>query len=65
MNTNIRIFLKSISWQLIGLVVMTLIGYGFTGSFKISGGIAFVGMVIGFLTYFLHEKIWEYIRWGK
>lgn len=65
MDSNIRLIAKSLSWQLLGIVAMTLIGYLFTGSVAAGGGIAMVSAVTGFCVYFIHEKLWSRIRWGR
>lgn len=65
MDSSIRIAAKALTWQISGLVSMMLIGYLFTGSFTASGGIALFGAAAGFVSYFLHEKVWSRVTWGK
>lgn len=65
METAARILTKSITWQLSGLFMMTLIGYLFTGSISAGGGIAIVSSAIGFISYFLHEMLWSKVGWGR
>lgn len=65
MDSNLRIIAKSMSWQLMGLMVMSFVGYLFTGSLSAGGGIAVTGAVIGFVTYGVHEKIWALVGWGR
>ena len=65
METAARILTKSITWQLSGLAMMTLIGYLFTGSISAGGGIAIVSSMIGFLAYFIHELLWSKVGWGR
>jgi uncharacterized membrane protein len=48
-----------------GILVMTLIGYVFTGSVSAGGAIAVAGAVTGLCTYFLHEKAWSLVSWGR
>lgn len=59
-----RTLVKAASWQLAGLVSMTLIGYVMTGSFEFAGTFALVTMALGFVTYIIHERIWAHISWG-
>ncbi len=56
-----RIIAKAISWQIVGLIAMTVIGYAFTGSIEAGGSLAIVSTMAGFLTYVIHEKIWNAI----
>ena len=65
MDTARRTLAKAISWQTLGLAAMTLIGYLYTGSASQGGAIALTGMAAGFLTYFLHERAWARVRWGR
>ena len=65
MDTSVRMLLKSITWQASGLIVMTLVGFYFTGSLTAGGGIAVVGSLIGFAAYFLHELLWSKVQWGR
>lgn len=64
METNFRTFCKAVSWQVSGLIVMSLIGYIMTGSLQAAGGFAVITAAIGFVMFFVHEKVWSFIRWG-
>jgi len=65
MDTTTRLIIKSVTWQIAGLVTMMLIGFLFTNSIAASSGIAITGAVAGFLSYFLHEIAWSKIGWGR
>jgi len=65
MDSTIRLFTKAVTWQVAGFFSMMLIGFLFTGSFAAGGGIAFVGSVAGFASYFVHEIAWSKVAWGK
>ncbi len=65
MDTTKRLITKSITWQLAGLISMTVIGFLFTSSFTAGGGIAIAGSIVGFLSYFFHEIVWSKIQWGR
>ena len=65
MDSTPRLVIKSVTWQVAGLVSMTLIGFLFTSSFAASSGIAVTGAIAGFLSYFLHEIAWSKISWGR
>jgi uncharacterized membrane protein len=65
MDSTIRLFTKAVTWQVAGFFTMMLIGFLFTGSFAASGGIALVGAVAGFASYFVHEMAWSRISWGR
>ncbi|MBL4916364.1 DUF2061 domain-containing protein [Szabonella alba] len=65
MDTARRTLVKALVWQALGLLVMALVGWGFTGSVALAGGMALANMAIGFASYFLHERIWARIGWGR
>jgi uncharacterized membrane protein len=65
METNKRAIAKAFCWQAVGLIVMTLIGYIFTGSASEGGALALTSATIGLVSYFLHEKLWARVRWGR
>ncbi|SET29175.1 DUF2061 domain-containing protein [Paracoccus homiensis] len=65
MESKARIAIKALTWQLLGLAVMIVIGFIFTGSVRAGGGIAIVSAVTGYLCYFGHEMIWSRIAWGR
>lgn len=64
METTPRTVLKSLTWQAMGLVTGTAIGWMFTGSVAAGGGIALTGAVTGAGFYVLHERAWARVRWG-
>lgn len=64
METRLRTVTKALSWQALGLISMSILGFLYTGSFTAGGSLAMASCSIGFLTYFLHERIWAGIRWG-
>lgn len=65
MESTARTLAKALSWQATGLVAMTGIGYLFTGSVSAGGSIAAVSAATGFAAYFVHERLWAAVRWGR
>ncbi len=65
METRKRTIAKAFCWQAVGLVVMTVIGYVFTGSAGEGGALALVSAAVGLVNYFLHERAWARVRWGR
>lgn len=65
METRSRTLTKALIWQLIGLAVMLVVGWALTGSVALGGGIALINTAIGFITYFLYERLWSRIGWGR
>lgn len=65
METTKRTLAKAVTWQALGLIVMTLIGFVMTGSVAEGGAFAIITAVIGFLSFFVHERVWARIGWGR
>ena len=65
METNKRTLAKATTWQLLGLMVMTSVGFIMTGSVAQGGAFAMITATIGFITFFMHERIWARIGWGR
>ena len=65
MDTTRRIFAKSVTWQAMGFISMTLAGLFFTGSVSASAGIALTGAIMGMIGYIAHEFVWSRVTWGR
>ena len=64
-ETRLRTLVKALIWNLIGLTVMSLVGYIMTGSWGLGGTIAVINALSGLTMYFLYERIWAHIGWGR
>jgi uncharacterized membrane protein len=64
METPTRTLIKSLTWQISGLIVMTVVTWFVTGSLVDGGAIAVSGALIGFFSYMVHERLWSRVRWG-
>ena len=64
METPTRTLIKSLTWQISGLIVMTVVTWFVTGSLVDGGAVAVSGALIGFFSYMVHERLWSRVRWG-
>lgn len=60
-----RTFVKAIIWNVIGLAVMTAVGFFMTGSFAFGGAMAAVNVAVGLSAYVIDERIWSRISWDR
>lgn len=60
-----RTLVKAVIWNLIGLVVMALVGLAMTGSAALGGAMALMNTAIGLCVYVVYERIWARIGWGR
>lgn len=60
-----RSLLKTISWRIIASLTTVGIVYVFTGKIILSFSIGVVEAFVKMLLYYLHERVWQRIAWGK
>jgi len=64
-ETNLRSFLKAISWRVIATMITFVAALILTGEVLIALEIGALDMVLKLIAYFLHERIWGKIKLGK
>lgn len=64
-ESSSRSLVKAISWRVVAFIVLSIITYAFTGSLRETGMIALVYNVLQIGIYYLHERTWDRIEWGK
>lgn len=65
MDTGKRTLLKTIIWQILGLITMSAVGFAITGSLISGGALALANTSVGIITYISYERIWSRISWGR
>ena len=60
-ETNTRSLLKAISWRIIASIVTTVIAYSFGLPAKAIGLVFFADLIIKFILYYFHERVWCFI----
>jgi uncharacterized membrane protein len=65
MDSNKRSLTKTISWRVTGSSATFLIAYLLIGDFAVAGTIGVVQMVSNTILYFVHERAWNKVNWGK
>ena len=64
-ETTARSVAKTISWRITGSGATFAISYFILGDFAISSTIALIQLTFNTLLYFVHERIWNMIPWGR
>jgi uncharacterized membrane protein len=64
-DTAVRSIVKTVSWRLTGTASTFLISYLVLGSFAVASAIASTQLIINTILYFIHERVWNKITWGK
>jgi adenylylsulfate kinase len=65
MDTHARSIAKAVSYRLLGSAVTCLIFYALTGKGSLSLGAGALDIVLKIGAYFLHERIWAHIQFGR
>ncbi len=64
-ESNIRSIVKTITWRITGSLATFLISYWITGNLTMSGTIAIIQITANTILYYLHERVWNKIGWGR
>jgi uncharacterized membrane protein len=64
-DTTRRSLIKTISWRVTGSTATFLISYAILGNIAVSGTIALIQLTFNTLLYFIHERVWNRIKWGQ
>ena len=62
---NIRSIVKGISWRVVATTTTIIIVYLFFGRLDLAIAAGLIETLLKVALYWLHEKIWQRIRWGK
>jgi adenylylsulfate kinase len=63
--TKSRSLVKAFSYRIWGSLTSFIVVLIFTGSAELSGLIAFWETVIKVVVYYIHERGWNFIQWGR
>ena len=64
-ETHARSVLKAVSWRTLGTLDTFAISWFLTGKVEIAGSIAALEVITKISWYYLHERVWSAISWGR
>lgn len=64
MESHKRSIVKAITWRIIASIVTTIIAVAFGVPSKAIGLVFFADLIIKFILYFFHERVWNRISFG-
>ena len=64
-DKHYRSVVKAISWRATGTVDTVIISFLITGQIKLAMSIGFVELFTKIFLYYLHERIWNRISFGR
>ena len=60
-----RSIVKTISYRVIVVILDFIAIYLFTGQIKVALWFTIVSNIYTTIVYFIHERVWDKIKWGK
>jgi uncharacterized membrane protein len=64
-ESNTRSLVKTVTWRLTGSSATFLVSYLISNNLSMSGTIAVIQLTANTVLYYLHERIWNKLNWGK
>ena len=64
-ETKRRSIVKAFTWRTLGTLDTIVISYLLTGEIKTAVSIGGIAVFTKLFLYFFHERIWNFIKWGK
>lgn len=64
-DSNFRSLAKAVSYRVLGSAATALVVYIFSGNMPLSASVGGLDMVIKIVLYFLHERLWNHISFGR
>jgi uncharacterized membrane protein len=65
MESTARSLAKAVSYRVMGSAGTALVVLILSGNMKISLGVGALDMVLKMALYFVHERLWNYIPYGR
>ncbi len=65
MDTQYRSIAKAISYRILGSISTALLVFFFSGDAKIAAGIGALDVIAKLGLYWLHERVWNHISFGR
>jgi len=64
-STYQRSLVKGIFWEFFSFIITTAIAYLYYGNLYLSIKFSLVLAAIKIVFFFIHERVWKNIKWGK
>lgn len=64
-EARIRSISKALTWRAIATSTTMVLAYIVTGDLKVAGAIGAADVVIKLFFYYLHERAWGHVGWGR
>ena len=65
MESNTRSIAKAVSYRLLGSLSTALIVFVYSRDAKVSLGVGALDVVLKMALYYIHERVWNHINFGR
>lgn len=63
--TRLRSLIKALTYRISGSFITGIITYFATDKIELALGIGFFDIFLKIIFYYLHERLWDKIQWGR
>ncbi|MDY6864616.1 MAG: DUF2061 domain-containing protein [Halobacteriota archaeon] len=64
-DTRYRSLVKTLSWRLIAVMITTTVAYSLTRNIFLSASVGSLDSIAKIFFYYVHERTWENVKWGR
>jgi len=64
-STKARSLTKALTWRVIAIVSTFVLAWYYTKDIAFTVSFTIVSNVINFILYYIHERTWLRVRWGR
>lgn len=64
-ESHARSILKAITWKIVASLISFSVSYYQTGDFQYALRFSAIVFFIGIAAYYVHERTWNAVHWGK
>ena len=64
-DSRARSVVKTLTWRATGSFATFLIAWIIGGNLAVAGTIAVIQIIANTILYYLHERVWNLVRWGR
>ena len=63
-ESRTRSVFKGMTFRLLATIITVAILYSVTGDVALAAGIGVIDVIVKFIIYYVHERVWCNIHWG-
>ena len=60
-----RSLAKAITWRIIAITLLTAVTWLITSDVRVTASVVIITNVINVIAYYIHERAWVRVKWGR